>query len=74
MNTYPATRGVFAADVRRLPKGPAVLLFEREDGKGWNLPGGHVERGEGLVQAIRREIREETGMKIKNIRWTVSRL
>jgi len=63
MNTYPATRGVFAADVRRLPKGPAVLLFEREDGKGWNLPGGHVERGEGLVQAIRREIREETGLR-----------
>jgi|CXWL01.1.fsa_nt_gi mutator protein MutT len=33
----------------------------------WDIPGGHVEPGETLYEALVREIREETGWKLKQI-------
>ncbi len=41
----------------------------------WSIPGGCLEPGESLVDACRREIREETGMdvKVKNIVAVVER-
>ncbi len=33
----------------------------------WDLIGGHVEAGETLVEALRREIREETGWELSQI-------
>jgi mutator protein MutT len=46
----------------------AVLLVQRaaEPLKGqWSLPGGAVELGETLVEAVQRELREETGLEVK---------
>lgn len=34
----------------------------------WMAPGGKIERNEGLFECARREIYEETGIKIKNLR------
>jgi len=28
----------------------------------WNMPGGHLEEGEKLIEAVKREIKEETGL------------
>lgn len=47
-----------------------VLLVRRgqEPLKGhWSLPGGLVESGEELAQALRRELKEETGLRIEPI-------
>lgn len=38
----------------------------KEDWKGYTLPGGHVEPGESFVDAVVREMKEETGLTISN--------
>src|SRR5688572_3169142 len=45
-----------------------LLMVQRgqDPGKGlWSLPGGRVERGEYLEQALVREVREETGLEVE---------
>lgn len=49
---------IFDADGR-------VLLSERADGRGWNLPAGYVDATEGPDEAAIRETREETGLEVK---------
>ncbi len=44
--------------------GDRVLLAVRSDLWGWELPGGAVERGESPEEAVRREVREETGLDV----------
>lgn len=52
-------------------KGLSVLLIERKhpDGKKkWALPGGFVEDDESLVEAVKRELQEETNLSLNYLR------
>jgi 8-oxo-dGTP diphosphatase len=34
----------------------------------WNFPGGHLELNEEVFECAKREVQEEAGIKIKNLR------
>jgi 8-oxo-dGTP pyrophosphatase MutT (NUDIX family) len=42
-----------------------ILLQEKASGEGWSLPAGAIEPGESPEQALRREVREETGLEVE---------
>ena len=46
--------------------GSRILLQNRtkKDWQGYTLPGGHIESGESVVEAVIREMREETGLTV----------
>jgi ADP-ribose pyrophosphatase YjhB (NUDIX family) len=45
-----------------------ILLQRRSDNGLWGLPGGSVEIGESVHDAIVREVREETGLAVEVVR------
>ena len=51
-----------------IQKGNQYLLQDRvkKDWRGYTLPGGHIEIGESIVDAVIREMQEETGLTVLN--------
>lgn len=51
-------------------RGEELLLQNRvkEDWRGYTFPGGHVEPGESIADSVIREMQEETGLTVSNLR------
>ena len=45
-----------------------ILLHKRSDLGVWGLPGGNAEEGEGLEAVVIREVEEETGLSVFQVR------
>ena len=61
---FTASAGAVVLD----PEG-RILLLEHifRPASGWGIPGGFIEPGEDPAEAVRREVREETGVEISEI-------
>jgi nucleoside triphosphatase len=51
------------------PKGQLFLMRSHKWRHRWVIPGGHIELGERLEQALVREVQEETGLEIFDIQF-----
>jgi len=65
-NKFPRGVEVVGAPIIENLKGEILLVKQPKWSNKWTLPGGHVEPGEKIEDAIMREAEEEVGLKLKN--------
>ena len=51
------------------PSGRLLLIRTHKWRDRWGVPGGKIDYGEGILDAVRREAREETGLELADVRW-----
>ena len=70
MHRMYTDRPIIAVAALIINQNKEIVLIRRgvEPGKGlWSIPGGAVELGETLIEALKREVKEETGLLIDPI-------
>jgi 8-oxo-dGTP diphosphatase len=65
LNGAPANAQFRVAVSALIIEAGKVLLGHRRDIGWWNLPGGGMELGETVEEALQREVREETGLEVE---------
>jgi len=63
--TSKPTKTALSSGCAVIDSGGRVLLLRRADERIWGLPKGTVEHGETLEQTAVREVREETGLRVR---------
>ena len=67
---FSVTAGAVITDER----GRVLLLKHRfRPGSGWGIPGGYINKGEQPEDTLRRELREEIGLELKDISLLTTR-
>ena len=67
---FSVTAGAIITDDR----GRVLLLKHRfRPGSGWGIPGGYIDKGEHPDDALRRELREEAGLEVKDVKVLAAR-
>ena len=67
---FAVTAGAVVTDA----SGRVLLLKHRfRPGTGWGMPGGFIEEGEQPEEALRRELREEVGLEVEQLRLFTTR-
>ena len=62
---FSVTAGAIITDDR----GRVLLLKHRfRPGSGWGIPGGYIDKGEQAEDALRRELREEAGLEVNDLK------
>jgi 8-oxo-dGTP pyrophosphatase MutT (NUDIX family) len=51
------------------PSGRVLLIRTHKWRDRWGVPGGKIEYGETMAAAVRREVREETGLDLDDVHW-----
>ena len=65
MNKYEGLVEAVAAPVIVNDKGEVLLIKSHKWGDKYLIPGGHIETGETILEAAKREGEEETGLKLE---------
>ena len=64
--TFPVF-GSLRASIGIIRKGPNILVIRRNDGRGLSLPGGIAGWRENEESTVRREVLEETGLRVDKL-------